>query len=351
MSDEIVVVDEALPPEAYEALARFLASQPMVYGSLSNARSDPHGHWSGKFSAAGRHNLADVGFVLEENPAFAALDAGWKILRDAHLAGSLLIRCYLNGYTYGTDGYFHTDSDRSDEHTAILYMNDKWDPDWGGETAFLDAHGEIVKAVLPKKNRVVIFPSHVRHAGRGVSRKCVVLRQTLIYKARKKRSDKFEKLSLFLRKKGALNHNHQTGTLHDHLARTFAILELRGFDDAVCFGGGLHAIYGTNIFTHSVLTREAMPAIVEAFGEEAERLAWLFSAIDRPKTLEAPLELTEETAVVATRDQQRLELPRKTFDDLRMIECANLTDQNALGSRQALITPWVDHMVKSASSA
>jgi hypothetical protein len=204
MSEDIVVVDEALPPDAYEALAKFVAAEPMVYGSRSNARTDPHGHWSGKFSAAGRHNLADVGYVLEGNQAFAALNAAWNILRDAHLNQSLLIRCYLNGYTYGTDGYFHVDSERADEQTALLYMNDNWDADWGGETAFLDARGEIVESVLPRKNRAVIFPSHVRHAGRGVLRKCMVLRQTLIYKARKKRSDNFEKLSLFLRKNGAL---------------------------------------------------------------------------------------------------------------------------------------------------
>ena len=62
---------------------------------------------------------------------------------------SALVRCHLNGYTYGTDGYFHTDSQRSDEHTTILYMVDHWQPDWAGETGFLGENGEMIKAVLP----------------------------------------------------------------------------------------------------------------------------------------------------------------------------------------------------------
>jgi 2OG-Fe(II) oxygenase superfamily len=351
MRDDILVVDDVLPPEAFDNLARLIANEPMSYGSLSNARTDPHGHWSRKFSAAGRHNLADVSFALEENQEFKALNVAWKILRDAHLNEGLLIRCYLNGYTYGTDGYFHTDSDRTDEHTAILFMNLNWEPDWAGETAFLDERGDIVKSVLPKKNRAVIFPAQFRHVGRGVSRKCTALRQTLIYKARKKRSDNFEKLSAFLRKSGALNYGHKTGTLHDHLVRTFSILESRGFEEEVCFGGGLHAIYGTNIFAHSLMTMAAKPAIVAAFGEAAEQLASLFSSLDRPKTLEFPLELTPDAAVVALRDQQKLTLSRAVFDKLRWIECANLIDQNALGSHQALIQEWMTFAAKGSAPA
>src|SRR5258707_1275606 len=92
------------------------------------------------------------------------------------LKKSVLIRCYLNGYTYGTDGYFHSDSNRADEHTVIVFMNDEWEPDWAGETVFLDERGDIVRSVLPKRNRAIIFAARLRHAGRGVSRKCVELR-------------------------------------------------------------------------------------------------------------------------------------------------------------------------------
>ena len=38
----------------------------------------------------------------------APLKRAWEFLRDTQLPNDVLIRCYLNGYTYGTDGYFHS---------------------------------------------------------------------------------------------------------------------------------------------------------------------------------------------------------------------------------------------------
>jgi SM-20-related protein len=196
MRDKIVVLDDVLPSDVYENLAQFIANETMSYGSRSNSRTDPHGHWSRKFVSAGRHNLADVSYLLDGE--FDAINVAWKFLNVTHLKNSVLIRCYLNGYTYGTDGYFHSDSNRADEHTAIVFMNNEWEPDWAGETVFLDERGDIVRSVLPKRNRAIVFPARLWHAGRGVSRKCVELRQTLIFKVRKTRSNNFERLSVFL---------------------------------------------------------------------------------------------------------------------------------------------------------
>lgn len=340
MSEDIVVIDNFLPPREFDSLARFISTEPMTFGSRSNARTDPHGHWIRNFVEGSRTNLADVSSDLETNNEGAPLNFAWQLLRDTRLEDNLLIRCYLNGYTYGTDGYFHADSERPDEHTAILYMNDYWEPDWAGETVFLARDGEIARSVLPKMNRMVIFRADMQHAGRSVSRKCMVLRKTLIFKSRKRRSVNFERLSAFLRKVGAGKHSHKSGTLHDHLVRTYSILEAKGFDNAVCFGGGLHSIYGTNAFAHRVLTPAAKETIIEQFGPRAEELARLFSELDRPKTLESPRALNAESACVALRDGQPLALTRETFDDLRKIECANLLDQNAPGKLKALAEFW-----------
>ncbi|HEY2859630.1 MAG TPA: 2OG-Fe(II) oxygenase [Terracidiphilus sp.] len=341
MQDEIAVLDDFLPPDLYQNLEWAVANEPLSYGIRSNSRTDPHGHWSRRFVAAGHSNLADVEYLLEGIEEFAALHAAWHFIQHTRLKDGVLLRCYLNGYTYGTDGYFHSDSIRPDEQTVILFMNPKWDPDWAGEMVFLDEHREIIRSVLPRRNRAVIFPSHLLHAGRGVSRKCVVLRQTLVFKARKRRSDKFEKLSLFLRQNGATALGHRDGSLHDHLARTFALLEACGFDNEVCFGGGLHAIYGTNTFTQALLT-PVSSALVKTFGESVDRLVRLFSGLDRPGTLESPRELEPDTALVERRDGQTLRLPRKMFDKLRKIECANLHDQQLLASQPHLLKLWND---------
>ncbi len=210
----------------------------------------------------------------------------------------------------------------------------------GRGTVFLGENDEIIKAVLPRSNRAVIFPSTLQHAGRAVSRKCTVLRKTLIFKTRRRRSEDFEKLSAFLRDVGARDRAHHRGSLHDHLVRTFSLLEAKGLDRTVCLGGGLHSVYGTNAFGPGVLTSDARTEIIGAFGERAEELARLFSVINRPKSLESPLHLDAQTAAVELVDGQRLELSRSMFDDLRKIECANLADQESLVRYRALDAFW-----------
>jgi SM-20-related protein len=340
VNPDVFVLDDFLPRPIYESLEDQTSRTPLVYGSRSNFKTDPHGHWSWDFAAAGPPNLADVSAVLAADETAAPVWAAWQFVHRTQLPDSVLIRCYMNGYTYGTDGYFHTDSERPDEHTIVLYINDYWEPDWAGETVLLGEDAEITKAVLPRSNRAVIFPSTLQHAGRAVSRKCTVLRKTLIFKTRRTRSEDFEKLSAFLRDAGACDRAHHRGSLHDHLVRTFSLLEAKGLDRTVCLGGGLHAVYGTNAFGTGILTPDAQTEIVRAFGERAEELARLFSMINRPKSLESPLRLDDETASVDLVDGQRLELGRSVFDNLRKIECANLADQGTLARHPALNTFW-----------
>lgn len=340
VTGEIIVVDDLLPRTAYETLAQLIAAQPFAYGSRSNFKTDPHGHWSRDFASAGPHNLADVGAVLAADESLAPVDAAWRFLLDTYLGDELLIRCYLNGYTYGTDGYVHSDSERPDEHTTILYITDYWEPDWAGETVFVDDDGDIIRAVLPRRNRAVVFPAGIQHAGRSVSRKCMLLRKTLIFKSRKRRSSDFEKLSTFLRTVGATERGHRTGTLHDHLVRTYDLLDTKSLSRSVCLGGGLHSIYGTNAFGPRVLTMDARAQVAKEFGERAEELAFLFSQLSRPRALESPLALGGTTAVVELRGGGTLKVSRGTLDDLRQIECANLADHGTLARHPTLNDLW-----------
>ena len=343
MTTDIQLLDDAFPAALYDELSRLISSEPLSYGARSNALSDPHGHWSRKFVPGGAHNLADIAGLLRQKEELCPLNAAWEHLKNVHLQHSVLIRCYLNGYTYGTDGYFHTDSDRKDESTVVVFMNETWDPDWAGELAFLDAAGDILKSILPRRNRAVIFPASLSHAGRSVSRQCVELRKTLIFKARRERSPDFERLSAFLVRHGATACRHKASTLHDQMVRTFAILEASGFAAAVKFGGGLHAIYGTNEIEHALLSAESRPMVADEFGREAEELAHLLSLLDRPATLASPSEASGGSVPVRLRGGKTLLLPRKVFDDLRKIECACLEDQGAPAAHPGVARPWDEH--------
>jgi SM-20-related protein len=59
----------------------------------------------------------------------------------------------------------------------------EWKIDWGGETIFWDrGKREIVKSILPKSNRLILFESNIWHGARPLSRYCSMLRITLMFK-------------------------------------------------------------------------------------------------------------------------------------------------------------------------
>jgi hypothetical protein len=48
--------------------------------------------------------------------------------------------------------------------SLLVYLNDEWDPEWGGETKFLDEDSQIGLLVAAKSGRVVLFDSDVKHS-------------------------------------------------------------------------------------------------------------------------------------------------------------------------------------------
>lgn len=339
------VIDDFLPADDYKNLLTYVQGQPMHYGSKSNGKTDPHGHWSWKPIHDNQKNLADLTYSLPDK-----LLVPWRYVKHrAGLGDVSVIRCYANGYTYGTDGYFHTDSDRTDEHTIIIYMCDKWEPDWAGETVAKSADGNY--GCLPAPNRALIIPSNALHAARAVSRKCTVLRTTLMFKTRPRRSQEFEALSNFLVEKGALKLEHSKGTLHDHLVRVFALLEARDSDTyqipvSLRYGGGLHSIYGTNVYQKQLVvpSPNARGMVASQFGTEAEALAYLFSVIERPATLEKAAGFVQfgppAPYLLQMRHDQKMSVTPGQLQNLCLIECANLLDQDSLHKWPNLKKLW-----------
>jgi hypothetical protein len=96
-------------------------------------------------------------------------------------------------------------------------------------------------------------------------------------------------LLVALKRLGAFRtqHNRRMGlTLGEHLTNTYDDLKRMGADEDVALAGGLHSIYGTNAFRSASLGPDKRPVIRQLFGERAERLAWLFSQINRPRCFE-----------------------------------------------------------------
>tara|TARA_R110000868_G_scaffold12850_3_gene60770 strand:+ start:6983 stop:8095 length:1113 start_codon:yes stop_codon:yes gene_type:complete len=331
-ANTILVIDDFHSEDDYKELLRQADKTSYTSGWKSNRQIDPHGHWNKNYVQGVKSNSSNLAEVCNNIPNLQK--KVWDILKEKyHLNDMILLRCYMNAHTYGVDGYIHADSRRNDEWTMITYLNEMWDPNWAGETIILE-DGEIVKSVIPKRNRAVIFASKKLHAARGVSRMCYDLRKTLMFKFRATRCDDFERLSQFLINKGANKHKHSHGSLHDHLMRNFSLLKDKGYDIELCFAAGLHSIFGTNAFTKCILREDDFAELSVEFGDKAASLARLFSTISRPKTLEDPESLNELEAVVKTRDDTTITIPRYAFDELRIMEAANLFDQKSLNIKK-----------------
>ena len=92
-------------------------------------------------------------------------------------------RAYTNVASYGDMLFTHTDC-LPEQHdlTALWYVCEEWDLEWGGETVFYDANDEIACAVRPRPGRLVVFDGAIKHAGRPPNRICYAPRYTLAIK-------------------------------------------------------------------------------------------------------------------------------------------------------------------------
>ena len=94
-------------------------------------------------------------------------------------------RAYTNYSSYGDTLLTHVDAlPQARELTALWFVCDRWDPDWGGETLFFDDTGEAEIAVSPKPGRLLLFDGAIRHAGKPPNRNCNVARFTFAVKLR-----------------------------------------------------------------------------------------------------------------------------------------------------------------------
>lgn len=94
-------------------------------------------------------------------------------------------RVYTNYASFGDTLLTHVDAlPNARELTAIWFLCDRWDTEWGGETLFFDGAGDAQIAVSARPGRLVLFDGAIRHAGKPPNRNCPVARYTFAIKLR-----------------------------------------------------------------------------------------------------------------------------------------------------------------------
>jgi Rps23 Pro-64 3,4-dihydroxylase Tpa1-like proline 4-hydroxylase len=97
-------------------------------------------------------------------------------------------RCYVNAHTYGVEDAIHEDDKGLESGlTVIVYLCRTWYPEWFGQTVFwehLDRmnSNDIVRSVIPKRNRFLIFDKRIPHCVSPLSRRFSGVRLTCMFK-------------------------------------------------------------------------------------------------------------------------------------------------------------------------
>lgn len=131
--------------------------------------------------------------------------------------------------------------------------------------------------------------------------------------------------------------NRHTGrSLLDHLIGTYRLLDAWGAPQYVQLAGLFHSVYGTVHFKPTAVRLTRRAEVRNVIGRPAERLAYLFCALDRPKVL---LEMWDSGEPITYPHDRFLGMrqivSRDALLDLLEIEAANLLEQGA--SNYALI--------------
>jgi len=91
---------------------------------------------------------------------------------------------YANGHTYGLESRIHRDSRQGEiSKTALIFLHRFWAMSWGGETCFYQGgSNDLIKAVLPKPNRMIVFDGEIPHNVRSPAISCEFLRTSIAFK-------------------------------------------------------------------------------------------------------------------------------------------------------------------------
>lgn len=177
----VQVFDDRLPAPLYQAL--LAAVGRLGWGFGWNTPFNPNSrYWHHEVGYGAKANTACVQHRVRQHPVVEFAQYLDWLLAELVAPDAKILRFYLNAHTYGTDGWPHTDTDRGQELTTVLYLTPQWKPEWCGETVIFNPQGDIEAAVLPRPNRLLSFPSDRLHSPRPLAKVFEGLRVVLVVK-------------------------------------------------------------------------------------------------------------------------------------------------------------------------
>ena len=99
----------------------------------------------------------------------------------------ILLRNMVAGNTFGQDGDIHKDwLEESESLTGVLYLNRRWEDNWGGETIVYNKEQTELEISKFEAGKLIVFDGSNPHIGKGPQRACGELRSIIAVQAVKK---------------------------------------------------------------------------------------------------------------------------------------------------------------------
>ena len=161
-----LVVDNFLPIDLAE---KCLSSFPNINDSIWEHEHDndievkSRTTWTSEFDIP--DNIIDAVKILNGAHllrAFSEVFNIQKLLPDAYYNGGGLNIMQKGGLLgVHVDGNYHDASGLNRRLNVLLYLNSKWNKDWGGELGLYDRDGKsLIKKIAPIFNRLVVFDTN-----------------------------------------------------------------------------------------------------------------------------------------------------------------------------------------------
>jgi len=136
-----------------------------------------------------------------------------------------------------------------------------------------------------------------------------------------------ERALALLEEIGAEDVSHPRGSLSDHLKGTYDVLSGWGCSREVTLAGLYHSVYGTDVFRTVTLSPDARDRVVDAIGADAERLAFLYCALERESLYDNLRTGGPPYAVRDRVDGSPIELDCSDYAGLLTLDLANRLEQ------------------------
>ena len=168
---QLVVFDGLLAAPDLARYVELLRRAPFTRTEIARPETAEYRHWASEMALSGMMQL----------PLWHATDAAVRAMRPDRRYRPY--RAYTNYASYGDMLFTHTDCQPDhDELTALWFLCETWDPEWGGETVFFDSQVDAQVIVAPRPGRLVIFDGAIRHVGKPPNRICYAPRFTFAVK-------------------------------------------------------------------------------------------------------------------------------------------------------------------------